>query len=95
MDEKELQAIYCAWAEQKLGYSGASRVTFHLTSRGPYSEWTPDVDEYVCVEILVDGAWHRYETDLGELLPDLLRFSVAESAQRDSNPPFRLGKPTC
>ena len=51
----EDQVIFKAWAEEKYRVTNITKVDFELSSHGPYSSVTPDVDPYVNVVIHSEG----------------------------------------
>jgi hypothetical protein len=51
--DEEYRKLYCLWAQDKYGLSDVESVSFDLGRRGPYSQWTPDVDVFVEVAVKI------------------------------------------
>jgi hypothetical protein len=74
----ELHDVYCAWAAQKWGLEDVTEVKFDLDCHGPYSEWTPDPDEYCRIRVThADGESTYEEMFLSDLVNSVTAFSVS------------------
>jgi hypothetical protein len=82
MQDKDLQHIYRAWANEKFpNYAPVTKVEFRYEYRGPYSDVTPDIDSWIEVEIHTDRPRHPnplklIHYDLTELINEITTFSV-------------------
>lgn len=79
MPDKE-QEIYCAWAENKFpDFGPIKKVEFDLDHYGPYSEVTPDVDQFAIITL---HSQHKRRKplkskwwNLAELIADVTTFA--------------------